>query len=190
MTFREIFEAFKDMGKLSDEELQKGQRLEKGKDNFSSTTGTIFHKAVTKIKSNDIGRGDKAKGLDTLTVYKRNEYNKMRCYLGDNNSSGYCIKGKDLVSVFSSQNSSGSAIVQNAIKNGARKLDCFATLENGKLSGDLYSLYSRNGFKVDKSLTTGELGVAYTIQNGISRFVNSKEEVEIDNPQVVIFMKI
>ncbi len=184
--FKELFEAFSDIGKLSDEELSKGQRLQKGSE-FIRVSANVFYNAIRKIKQNDLSR-DVPKGLDSLTVYSKSEYNKMMCFIGVNNSSGYALKGKDLVSVFSSQKSSGSAIVQDAIKNGARTLDCFATLKNGKISGDLYSLYSRNGFKIDKKLNTGELGVPYTIQNGVSRFVNDKEEVELDNPSVVIFM--
>jgi len=189
MTFKELFEKFTDIGKLSDEELEKGQRLEKGSV-FTKVSGTVFFKAISKIKKNDIARKENAKGLDTLTVYSRGAYNKMDCYLGKNNSSGYAIKKRDLVSVFSSQKSSGSAIVQSAITNGARTLDCYAEYRNEKLSGDLYSLYSRNGFKVDTTMNTGEIGTPYTIQKGISRYVNDKEEVEIDNPVVVIFMKI
>jgi hypothetical protein len=113
----------------------------------------------------------------------------MRCFIGDNNSSGYAINNRELVSVFSSQKSSGNPLVQSAISNGATHLDCYAFLLNNKISGDLFSLYSRNGFRINKNLTTGELGVPYTIQNGISRFVNEEGDVEIDNPQVVIFMK-
>ena len=185
--FIEIFEAFTDMGKLSDDELKKGQRLFKG-DKFIEVPAVVFYNAIKKIRTNDIAKGDKAKGLDTLTIYSKKEYSAMRCFIGINNSSGYAIKGKDLVSVFSSQKSSGSAIVQSAIKNGARTLDCFATHLKGKLSGDLYGLYTRNGFKINK-ITSGNLGEPYSIQDGISRFVNDKGEVELDNPAVVIFMK-
>ncbi len=196
MFFKEIFEAFKDIGKLSNQELEKGQRLEKNnKDNFVEVDANVFYKAVSRIRSNDIAKGDQAKGLDTLTIYSKNEYNKMNCYLGINNSSGYAIAhGDELVSVFSSQKSSGSAIVQDAKRNGATHLDCFATRTgglNGKISGDLYSLYSRNGFKINKKLTTGTNPmVPYTIIKGISAFVNSKEQVELDNPSVVIFMVV
>ncbi len=191
MRFKEIFEAFKDMGNLSDLELRKGKALDKTKEeNFSQVSGRVFYKVISKIRSNDIARGDEAKGLETLTVYSVSDYNQMNCFLGRNNSSGYCVKQSELVSVFSSQKSSGSAIVQDAIKNGAKNLDCFALMSNGKISGNLYSLYLRNGFKIDKSLNTGKLGVPYTIQNGISRFVNSDEEVEINNPAVVVFMKL
>jgi hypothetical protein len=185
--FIEIFEKFSDIGKLSDEELKKGKAI--GPNDFVQVSGLVFYNAIKKIKQNDIAKGDKSKGLETLTVYNKNEYRKMKCFLGFNNSSGYCLKDQnELVSVFSTQGSSGNSIVQNAIKNGAKHLDCFALLKDGKVSGDLYKLYSRNGFRINTKLTTGELGVPYTIQNGISRFVNNKEQVELDNPQVVIFM--
>ena len=190
--FTDVFETFKELGKLSPEELKKGQRLDKNKDNlFKRVTGRVFYKVISKIKQNDLARGDKAKGLDTLTVYSPSDYQKMDCFLGINNSSGYCIKdGNELVSVFSSQKSSGDAIVKSAIKNGATHLDCFAKLINGKVSGDLYSLYSRNGFKIDKDLNVGKYGEPYAIRKGISHFVNDKGEVEMDNENVVVFMKL
>ena len=72
-----------------------------------------------------------------------NDYKKMRCYLGTNNSSGYCIAhGDELVSVFSSQKSSIDAIMKSAILSGARKLDCFATRKKNKIDGHLYKIYS------------------------------------------------
>ncbi len=189
--FREIFEKFTDMGKLSQEELTKGQKLDKNDtDNFKLVDGRVFYKAISQIRTNDIARDDKGKGLETLTVYEVQEYKKMRCFLGKNNSSGYCIKGKsELVSVFSSLGSSAGVLMEHAIKQGAKHLDCYATLKNGKVQGDLYKLYSKFGFKIDKNMTTGELGVPYTAQNGISRFVNQAEKVEIDNPTVVVYMK-
>lgn len=193
--FKELFEAFKDLGKLSDTELEKGQRLDsEAEDNFKEVSGDIFFKVISKIKVNDLARKDygTSKGLETLTVYSKIEYSKMRCFLGVNNSSGYALAhhNKELVSVFSSQKSSGSAIVQDAIRNGAKYLDCFAQLNDGKISGQLYILYKRNGFHIDKTKNEGKEGEPYSIQKGISKFVNSNEEVEPDNPNVVIFMKI
>ncbi len=192
MQFKKVFEAFSDLGKMSDQELKKGKKLTPGEDNFKETTGDIFHKAITKIRVNDIGRKDLSKGLENLTVYSKSEYNKMKCYLGKNNSSGYALSdhGKELVSVFSSQASSADAIVQDAIKNGARHLDCFAERNNGKITGALYKLYSRNNFKINKGLNSGKEGEPYSIQNGISSFVDSDEVVQEDNPVVVVFMKL
>lgn len=97
-----ILEAFKDIGKLSPQQLMKGQRLKpEDEDNFKQVTGRVFHQAISKIRINDIARGDNAKGLDTLTVYSVPGYKKMKCFLGKNNSSGYCIAhSNELVSVF------------------------------------------------------------------------------------------
>ena len=187
-----IQELFKDMGRLTDKELQKGKSIGKlSTDRFNEVSGRVFYKIISKIKTNDLAKGDDAKGLDTLSVYSVNEYNKMSCYIGDNNSSGYALSDKntELVSVFSSQQSSGSAIVQDAIRNGAKHLDCFATRERGKITGQLYSLYSRNGFKIDTSMNSGKVGEPYTIVKGVSDFVNDDGEVEPNNPNVVVFMK-
>lgn len=187
-----FLEAFKDMGKLSDDELKKGQRLSPDdKWNFKQVTGRVFYQAITKIKENDIARGDKAKGLDTLTIYNVNDYKNMNCYLGKNNSSGYCIAhGDELVSVFSSQGSSGKALVKSAVNKGAKRLDCFAIRDDkGNISGDLYRLYSKFGFKIDKSMNEGEPGEAYSIEAGVSSYVDDNDNVHPDDPRVVIFMK-
>jgi len=188
-TFKQLLESFKDMGRLSQPELMKGQSLS-SEDRFKEVEGRTFYNIISKIRSNDIAKGDKSKGLDTLTIYKVSDYKKMKCYLGYNNSSGYALKKSELVSVFSSQNSSGNAIVQDAIRNGANHLDCFATFENEELSGGLYSLYKRNGFVVDTSMNSGSPGQPFSIQKGISRYVNDRGELENDNPNVVVFMKL
>lgn len=186
-----ILEAFKDIGKLSSEELMKGQRLDPNDtNNFKQVTGRVFYQAVSKIRVNDIARGDNAKGLDTLTIYNVTEYKKMKCYLGKNNSSGYCIAhGNELVSVFSSQKSSGKAIMKSAIDNGARRLDCFAIRKSGKISGDLYKLYTRFGFKIDKSKNEGVKGEPYAIVNGVSDYVDDNDVVYPEDERVVIFMR-
>lgn len=189
ISFRELAEKYLDMGKLSKEDLLKGQRLKAG-EKFIEVEAKVFYKVISKIKVNDLAKGDKSKGLDTLTVYKINEYKDMKCYLGPNNSSGYALHGSELVSVFSSQQSSGSAIVNSAIKNGAKHLDCFAERNNGKISGQLYSLYGRNGFKIDDKMNSGKPGEVYSIQNGISSFVDENDEVQENDPRVVIFMKV
>lgn len=187
-------EAFKDIGKLSPEELKKGQYLDpKEEGNFKRVDGRTFYNAISRIRQNDIAKKNKglpSKGLKTLTVYNAGDYKKMKCYLGKNNSSGYCIShGDELVSVFSSQKSSGDAIMADAVKNGAKRLDCYAFRKNGKISGPLYSLYKRYGFKIDKSMNVGVPGEPYAIVNGVSDFVNDKDEVEPENESVVIFMK-
>ena len=187
-----VLESFKDIGKLSKQELQKGQSLIPEEENFKQVTGRVFYQAISNIRINDIARGDEAKGMSALTIYSVSEYKKMKCYLGKNNSSGYCIAhGDELVSVFSSQKSSGKAIMVDAIKNNAKRLDCFAIRnpKTGKISGDLYSLYSKFGFKIVKGMNKGTPGEPYTIVNGISDYVDDSGDVHPDDPRVVIFMK-
>ena len=188
-----ILDAFKDIGKLTAAQLMKGQKLypeEPG--NFREVTGRIFHQAINQIRKNDIERLNKglpSKGLKSLSVYDVKGYMDMKCFLGINNSSGYCIHGGELVSVFSSQKASADAIMKDAIKNGAKRLDCYVLRIKGKISGPLYKLYTKYGFKIDKSMKSGKPGEPYAIVNGISDFVNDRGEVEPDNPQVVVFMK-
>src|SRR5574343_835365 len=102
--FLQLDEDFKSMGKLSPEQLKKGFKLTDEND-FNEVDARTFYNVISKIKANDIARGDKTKGLDTLTVYSVNEYKDMKCYLGINNSSGYALHHDELVSVFSSQGS-------------------------------------------------------------------------------------
>jgi hypothetical protein len=199
-TFYNFFiEKFSDLGKLSPEELKKGQRLDsKDTDNFKQVTGRVFYQALTNISKNDEFRRtvnpQYFKNIkNNLTVYPVSDYQKMKCFLGKNNSSGFCLKDRDeLVSVFSSQESSGNAIVQEAIRQGATRLDCFATQnQNGEIENSgLYKLYSRNGFVVDRSMNHGNKGEPYSIQNGISYFVDDSGMVDPSNPTVVIFMKL
>ena len=191
--YYQFLEAYRDMGKLSPERLTRGQRLDPNDDeNFQQIDGRIFYNIVSKIKAADVGRKS-PKGLDSLTVYEIKEYQKMKCFVGKNNSSGFAIKdGSELVSVFSSQNSSGDALMRKAIEEGATHLDCYAKKdENGNiLNVGLVKLYSRHGFVIDKSLNTGKIGEPYSIQNGVSLYVNEKEEVEPNNENVVVFMKL
>lgn len=187
-----LIEDFADMGHLPPEKLTRGFRLHPDDpDNFKEVDGRVFYKAISRIRQNDIARGDKAKGLDTLTVYKPNEYRQMRCFLGKNNSSGYCIAhGDELVSVFSTQGSSAKALLKDAIKEGAKRLDCFAFRRHGKISGQLYDLYSAVGFKIDKNKNEGAPGEPYAIVNGISDYVDDNGKVHPEDERVVIFMEI
>lgn len=190
-----ILEAFVDIGRLSPEELTRGQKLDPLEDdNFVEVSGRIFHQSVNKIRDNDIERLNKglpSKGLKTLSVYNVKDYNQMSCYLGKNNSSGYCIAhGDELVSVFSSQKASADALMIDAIKNGARRLDCYASRsKKGSISGPLYGLYSKYGFKIDKSMNEGVPGQPYAVVRGVSDYVDDNGVVHPDNPTVVVFMK-
>jgi hypothetical protein len=194
-----FFEKFSDLGKLSPEQLRKGQRLNPiDSDNFTQVSGRVFAKALSNIMRNDEFR----KTLDpkffkniknNLSVYTIPEYSNMKCFIGKNNSSGFCIKdGDELVSVFSSQESSGNALVHEAIKRGARRLDCFAKQDSqGNIVNEgLYKLYSRNGFVVDREMNSGNLSEPYSIQNGISYFVDDAGNVDPNNPTIVVFMKL
>lgn len=194
VSFKDIFiETFNDLGKLSDLELSKGQKLSDEND-FIKVDGTVFYNAISKIKQNDFNRmnqGLPSKGLDTLTVYARGDYNSKNCFLGKNNSSGYCItKDGELVSVFSTKGSSGDAIMKSAVANGAKYLDCFALRdEMGTISGKLFKLYSKYGFKIDTSMNSGKKGEAYAIVKGVSDYVDDNEQVHPEDERVVIFMK-
>jgi len=190
MKFKLFLEAFKDMGKLTPDQLKKGQRLDPNDDNFTLVDGRVFFTSISKIKDNDLARMDKAKGLDTLSIYSVSEYKKMKCYLGQNNSSGYCLKkGSELVSVFSTQGSSGYALMTSSIVNGAKHLDCYAERINDKIIGQLFRLYSKFGFRIDVSKNEGTPGKAYSIVKGVSSYVDDKGVIQPEDKRVVIFMK-
>lgn len=189
--FQFFYEKYSDLGKLSPEQLTKGQRLDpQDSDNFKQVDGRVFYNVLTNIMNSDLSRKIPKNIKKNLTLYPLVDYRKMKCFLGKNNSSGYCIKdGDELVSVFSSQGSSGNALVQDAIKEGARRLDCFATQDGqgGIVDEGLYKLYKRNGFVIDESVN---MGGEYPVQNGISYFVNDAGEVDPTNPTIVIFMRL
>ena len=185
-----LAEAFKDLGKLTSDQLKKGQKIAPGAaDNFQQVTGRVFYTVLTEMIKRDVLRGKLAKGLKDLSTYKIAEYDKMKCFIGINNSSGFALKKGDLVSVFSTQGSSGNAIVAEAVKQGAKTLDCFATIStDGTMTGALYSLYTKHGFKIDTSLTTGDGSKPYDIVKGVSYYTDGVTD-DKENPNVVIFMK-
>lgn len=193
-SFAKFFEAYNDMGKLSPEQLSRGQKLDADHtDNFQQVDGRVFHTAVSEIMQNDSQRKVPKNIRQNLTLYEMKDYMTMKCFIGKNNSSGFAIKdGDELVSVFSSLGSSGDAAVKEAIKQGAKRLDCFAEQDqNGNvLNTSLVKLYSRHGFVVDQEMNSGTPGEAYSIQNGVSYFVDENEQVHPNNPTVVVFMKL
>lgn len=85
-----------------------------------------------------------------LTPYSEKEYKKMgaRVFLSDSAKSGYAIdRHGDLISVFSLPGAhEGPALVQNAILNGAKKLDAFDC-------GFLPDFYKKFGFKETSRIT-------------------------------------
>ena len=191
-SFSKFFEAYSDMGKLSPQELKKGQLLEPvDGDNFKQVDGRVFHQALSRIIQNDTGRSSPKGLLANLSLYGVKEYQKMKCFIGKNNSSGFVLKdGDELISVFSSMGASGNAVVVEAIKQGAKRLDCFAEQdENGNIMNNgLVSLYSRHGFMVDQDMNEGTPGEPYSVQNGVSYFVDDNGQLQPDNPKVVVFM--
>jgi len=81
-----------------------------------------------------------------LTPYTANEYKAagVRLRLHESGNGGYGLKGSELVSVFSLPGAHlGNQVVQDAVTNGAKKLDC--------LGERLVLLYRQNGFKVVKT---------------------------------------
>lgn len=82
-----------------------------------------------------------------VTAYSEQEYKKMgaKVYLSADKKSGYALTPDgDLISVFS-LNHNGRPILESAIAEGARTLDCF--------DGFLPDLYTQFGFKEYKRLT-------------------------------------
>lgn len=197
-----FWEKYSDMGKLSPEQLKISRRLGSGDaEKFQPVDGRVFFKVINAYMNADTQRENSVHNehqwfkniKNNITIYPLVEYQKMKCFIGPNNTSGYCIKdGDELVSVFSAIESSGNALVQSAIKNGARRLDCFAEQDGhgNILDTKLYKLYSRSGFKIDRSLNDGNVGEPYSIQNGVSYFVDESGNVDPTNKNVVVFMKL
>lgn len=198
-----FYESYSDMGKMTSNQLRKGQRLDpQAENNFKQVDGRVFHNALKVVMENDSRRPlEKSptqpyttKGIrHNLTLYEVKDYQQMQCFLGKNNSSGYCIKdSEEIVSLFSSLGSSGDAAVVDAIKHGGNRLDCFAKQDKqgGIKNEGLYKLYSRHGFQVDRDMNSGEVGEAYSIQNGISYFADDNGNVDPTNETIVIFMKL
>jgi len=77
-------------------------------------------------------------------MYEVKEYERMNCFLSFDGKSGYCLKGKEIVSVFSEVKGRGKGIVLDAIGRGGDSLDCFD-------GSHLVGFYKSSGFKVVKS---------------------------------------
>lgn len=79
-----------------------------------------------------------------------------RYYLESDGQSGYGLNGEELVGVFSTVRGRGAVLVNHAIAQGARRLDCF--------DGHLPTFYERFGFREDRreaNWTAGEPDVVY-----------------------------
>lgn len=187
-------EAFTDLGRLPPQDLIKGQPLDPhAKGNFTAVSGRVFHRAITRLRSNDFAKlnaGLPHKGLETLHVYDLTEYAGMRCFLGANNSSGFALTDDGgLVSVFSTQRASGHAIVAAAVERGAHHLDCFVTRQGQAIVGPLYRLYASHGFQIDREMNSGTPGEPYAIVRGVSDYVDDAGQVHPEDPRVVVFMR-
>jgi hypothetical protein len=195
-----FWEKFTDIGKLSPEQLKVSRRLTpEDANSFKEVDWRRFYKIINAYMNADTARSpvdhkehDWYKDIkNNITIYEPKEYSKMKCFIGPNNTSGYCIKdGDELVSVFSAIESSGDAIVKSAIKNGAKRLDCFAE-QDGKgniLPTKLFKLYSRNGFVIDTDKNYDKM--PYPIYNGISYYVDDDGNIDRNNKTVVVYMKL
>lgn len=104
---------------------------------FYPVSGEKFYNAITKAVS-----GPLEKYRAFLTVYSKDEYEKMQCFLNEEGSAGYCITPeKDLVSVFNASKIKGygTAAVTDAVSRGAETLDAY--------EGFLTKLYNQLGFE-------------------------------------------
>jgi hypothetical protein len=83
---------------------------------------------------------------DFLTPYTADQYktNNVKLKLHESSAGGYGLKGDELISVFSLPGKHlGSELVDDAIANGAKRLDC--------LGEPLLDFYTRKGFKLVKT---------------------------------------
>ena len=110
-----------------------------------------------------------------VTHYSEKEYKKMgaKVFLSDSAKSGYAIdKHGDLMSVFSLPGAhEGPTLMQSAIRNGAKKLDCFD-------SGFLPKFYEKYGFKEINRIKWGD------------KFAPSGWNYKRDGRPDVVFMRL
>ena len=70
----------------------------------------------------------------------RSGYSKARLFLSQDGKTGFAIKGKDLISVYSTKRGGAMAtVLAHAVARGARTLDCYG--------GGLQNMYARFGAK-------------------------------------------
>jgi len=89
----------------------------------------------------DFRKANKINGKVSAQVYEYSaeEYKQMKLFKAENGQSGFAIKQDgDIVSVFSSERGSAHAMIELAIQNGGKKLDCFDTY--------LPKMYKKHGF--------------------------------------------
>lgn len=114
---------------------------------------------------------------ENLTLHTTDEYSLYRCYTVSNASAGYAIKGDgELINVFNNTGIKGfgDILVQSAIANGAKYLDC--------LDGKLTEFYASHGFveyRREKNWTEGQPDVVWmryvAPQKFLTLYINGSE---------------
>lgn len=122
----------------------------------------LFAEAVRRAAPTPKGE---MKISDMLTLYTPEEYALMRTFLSPDELSGYAIKdGDELVSVFSAAPGRGRQLTEEAVLEGARRLDNF------DIEGKLPQLYGGAGFRETERFPYDP---AYASQ--LSPFVNAQQ---------------
>lgn len=81
-----------------------------------------------------------------MDVHTVKEYEGMQLFMTDDGLSGFARDADELVSVFSSVKRRSPAIVQQAVAQGAKRLNCYAIPSESHPEGYLPYLYSKGGF--------------------------------------------
>jgi hypothetical protein len=110
---------------------------------FTAESAPVFEKAIADSKK------DSTYGA-AVYVYPVEDYAQMRMFMTNDGRAGFALKDNDIVSVFSQAPHTGgvNAIMQLAVQEGGRKLDCFDTV--------LPDFYFNNGFQIASRLKWSE----------------------------------
>ncbi len=114
---------------------------------YNEVSSETFLQAIARVPD---------EGQAMLTHYDLIDTQHIEFYLDEDALSGYGIDNGELVNLFSLESGRGSLALQDAIRNGARHLNCFDTW--------LTAWYARNGFveyKREANWTPGEPDVVY-----------------------------
>lgn len=77
-----------------------------------------------------------------VDVHLVEDYEDCDLYLTENGRTGFALRGDELISVFSATGEhGGDAAVAQAVRQGARRLDCY------DIKGGLPAFYARHGFR-------------------------------------------
>lgn len=77
-----------------------------------------------------------------VDVHPVEDYEDCDLYVTENGRTGFALRGDELISVFSTKGEhGGDAAVAQAVRQGARRLDCF------DIHGRLPAFYARHGFR-------------------------------------------